>query len=183
MRGTCSSHSLWRLSLHSTVFFWVISDSVHHVVQPGAASFPYAERVRVLTLISYLPGGWPGPKIRRQSDTGTLTGIYFVQFSTDSPAIRLNSRSLFVARVTPRAIAWAPIHRSLFPIGRVGLAAVSCCRDGFVAQNQELDALEGDGGVGASVVVAELYLEHTRSQLFNDRADLAADQSPGREIL
>jgi hypothetical protein len=30
---------------------------------------------------------------------------YFAQFSTESPAIRLNSRSLFVARVTSIAIA------------------------------------------------------------------------------
>jgi hypothetical protein len=40
------------------------------------------------------------------------------QFSTDSPAIRLNSRSLFVASMTSKAIACAPIQRSLFPIKR-----------------------------------------------------------------
>jgi hypothetical protein len=43
---------------------------------------------------------------------------HFAQFSTDSPAIRLNSRSLFLASVTSKANACAPIPRSVFPIKR-----------------------------------------------------------------
>ena len=49
-----------------------------------------------------------------QGKSRTVQG--FAQFSTFSPATRLNSRSLLVTRIHPSALAWAAIHRSLLPI-------------------------------------------------------------------
>lgn len=49
-----------------------------------------------------------------QGKSRTVQG--FAQFSTFSPATRLNSRSLLVTSIHPSALAWAAIHRSLLPI-------------------------------------------------------------------
>ncbi len=55
--------------------------------------------------------------------------------------------------------------------------------NGAMVENHDLVGAQGHHGVGATVVVAELDFEDSRSELLDDGADLATHEATIREIL